>query len=170
MHGAQFQPMRTLCDPGGMLENAAKGCRERFSRHAAGAILALVGVGLDPMVGDGRAGGEPDACMALRIVNEATQSCGAAWSANKAAVQADRHHAPALCIEHVETVFEVIKKLIARIKALRGCKSHIIGVQRIGHNQLIARFKFHPIGQIIGIAVGHIGKLPCLSGQADGIF
>ena len=170
VHGAKFQPMRAFCDPGGMLKNSAIGGREILSGQAAGAQLALMRMGLGPMIGDCFAGGEPNALMALCIFNEPLQRGGAAWPANQPTVQADGHHAPALYVERVETVFEVVKKLIARVKSLGGGKAHVIGVEGVGYNQLIARFKFHPIGHIIGIAVGHLGKLPGLGGQADGMF
>ena len=153
-----------------MLKYSAIGGCERLSGQATGAILALMGVGLGPMISDCLAGGEPDALMALCIFNETLQRGGAAWPADKAAVQADGHHAPAFRVERVETILEVAEKLIARVEPLRGCKAHVIGVERIGHNQLIARLKFHPIGQIISIAVGDIGKLPGFCGQADCVF
>ena len=77
-------------------------------------------------------------------------------------MQANGHHFCAAVftfgIKRIETVFEVVEKLIACIKALRGCKAHIIGIKRIGNNQLVMAAAVHPIGQIIGVAVRDIVK------------
>ena len=89
-------------------------------------------------------------------------------------MQPDRHHlglpCHALGIQRIETVFEIGEKLIAGIKALRCGKPHIIGIQRVGHHQLIAIFHPLPIGQIIAIAVGNILKSALFGGQRHSVF
>ena len=44
--------------------------------------------------------------------------------------------------------------MFARIEALRRSKAHVIGIQRVGNDQML----FHPIGQIIRIGIGGIEK------------
>ena len=52
-----------------------------------------------------------------------------------------------------------------RIETLGCCKAHIIGIKRIGNNQLVMAAAVHPIGQIIGVAVRDIVKPASRSDQ-----
>ena len=89
-------------------------------------------------------------------------------------MQPDRHHLGLSCyalgIERIETVFEIGEKLVPGIKALRGGKTHIIGIEGIGHHQLIVIFHPVPIGQVIAIAVRDVIKAALFGDQCDGIF
>jgi hypothetical protein len=56
-----------------------------------------------------------------------------------------------LFIQHIKTVFQVGIKLLGGIKPLRGRKAHVVGIQRIRHNQVrfagaIAARHFGPEG------------------------
>ena len=62
--------------------------------------------------------------------------------------------------ESVESAFfEILKEMRAGVEALRRGETHVVGVHRVGHDQLIMIAEFHPVGQVVGIAVSDISKL-----------
>ena len=105
---------------------------------------------LSPMGGDLSARGEPDPGVALGIVEEALDRHHPPGTPRQAAMKPNAHHLrralTALGVKRIKTVFEVIVELIAGVKALRGCKAHIIGIQRIRDDQLLAMGGGQPIG------------------------
>ena len=114
-----------------------------------------------PMVGDVKAATEPYPFVALYIIEEAGQGCRASGTPDEATVQTDRHHFGSgftLGIEDVEAILQVGEKLIAAIKPLVGGESHVVGVQRIRNDQVWLTVISHPIGQIVGIAIGVVEK------------
>ena len=59
--------------------------------------------------------------------------------AEQAAVHADRHHlrpVVALGVEHVEGVAQVGEEVIAGVEALRRREAHVVGVERVGHDEV----------------------------------
>ena len=127
-----------------------------------------------PVLRDVDAAGPPDVIMALCVIQEALDGHHPPWAAGKPAMQPDGQHlgppGSPFCIEHVETVLEILVEMLARVKALRGCEPHIIGIQRVGHDQLRVSAVAPPVGQIIGVAVGAIGKPALLGHQSNGVF
>ena len=57
----------------------------------------------------------------------------------------------ALFIELVERVFQVSEKLVAGVKSLGGGKSHVVGVQRVGYDQVQTVALMVPVGKIVSI-------------------
>jgi hypothetical protein len=58
-------------------------------------------------------------------------------------VQADGQHLRliqairiALGVQHIESVLQIIEELRAGVEALRGGEAHVVGVQRVRHDQL----------------------------------
>ena len=88
-------------------------------------------------------------------------------------MQTDRHHLGLSCgafgVERVETVFQIEVKLLARIEALGCGKPHVIGVERIGDDQLVFLIALIPVGQIIGITVGDVIKSALLTDQIHSV-
>ena len=126
------------------------------------------------MVGNVDAAGEPDLVMALHVIDEPGKGCGASWAANQTAVQADVHHfrstGGSLGIEHVESVLQIAEELVAAVEPLSCGKTHVVGIERVGNDQLGLAVMFVPIGQVVGIAVGNIGKTAFLADEIDGVF
>ncbi len=57
----------------------------------------------------------------------------------------------ALFIELVERVFQVSEKLVAGVKSLVGGKAHVVGVQRVGYDQVRAVVLKVPVRQIVRV-------------------
>src|SRR5436190_8466723 len=82
-------------------------------------------------------------------------------------MQADRHHlrrpAATLLVKAVEAVLQIGKELITAVKTLRGCEAHIVGIEGVGNDEMLAAARIvDPVRQIIGIAVGRIEEPPFL--------
>ena len=112
--------------------------------------------------------------MALRIFDELPQGFSPTGTANQAAMQANRQH---LCraslpfaVERIKAGFEIVEKLRPGIEPLRCGKAHIIGVKRVGQDQLLPAVEIHPIGQVIGVGVCNIGKSSGFCRQPHGVF
>ena len=56
-------------------------------------------------------------------------------------------------VEDVEGVFEVLVELSAGIEPGNGRKSHVIGVQGVGHYQVIDAVYFDPVREIVGVRI-----------------
>src|SRR5688572_25466573 len=69
---------------------------------------------LEPMAGDVDASRDPH-LLVLHVLDEALERRQAAGPADQAAMQADRHHAMLLRVQHVEGVLQVIEEIIARV-------------------------------------------------------
>ncbi|MEJ2299724.1 MAG: hypothetical protein P8X94_14760, partial [Woeseiaceae bacterium] len=74
--------------------------------------------------------------MAADEVEKASDGRCPSGPAGEAAMQADRHHAPAFFVQGLERVLEVAIKLPARVKSLRGREAHIVGIERVRHHEL----------------------------------
>src|SRR4029453_18800308 len=127
---------------------------------------------LSPMVGDVEAATKPHPFVALYIIEEASQGCRPPRTSDEATVQTDRHHFGSgftLGIEDVEAIPQIGEELLAAIKPLVGGESHIVGVQRIRNDQVRHTVISHPIGQIVGIAIGVVEKSALLHEEFTGI-
>ena len=88
-------------------------------------------------------------------------------------MQADRHHlrrALAFGIEHVEGILQIGEELVAAVEALRRGEAHVVGVERIGHDELRTARPVHPIGQLVGVGIGGIEKAALLHGERQRIL
>src|SRR5690606_31432579 len=134
---------------GRMLENASI-TRDEFvfaslRRHDTGSDRLVVFM---PVTGDVDAPCDPYLVVALHVIEEAFQRGCTAWTSDKAAMQANGHHLRrafrAFAVEHVERVFQIGEELVAGVETLRRCKAHVIGVQRIGYDQMRSVRSLHP--------------------------
>ena len=173
MRGPEFKLMRALGDPGAVLEDAAEAGHEGGAVHLGGALARDRRMRRGPVLGDLQAGGEPDALVAADIVEKAFQGLRPAGTPDEAAMQADRHHLRralnALLVEAVEAVLEIGEILVARVEALRRGEAHVVGVERVGHDQLVACPEARPVGQVVGIGVGGIGEAALFGHQPHGV-
>src|SRR5882724_4129277 len=87
---------------------------------------------LQPVVRDVDSARNPD-FFVFHIFNEFLKGFESSGFANQATVQPDRHHAPALGVEDVEGILEVLVELLAGVEALRRGEAHVVRVQRVGH-------------------------------------
>ena len=126
------------------------------------------------MAGDVDAARQPHFLMRLDVVNEPLQRRGAARAADQPAMQADIHHArpprATLFVVRVERIPEIGEELVAGIEALRRRETHVVGVQRVGNDQLrpdlvAVAVMVQPIGQFVVIGVGHIVEAAFLGGK-----
>src|SRR5215213_7178641 len=112
---------------------------------------------LMPVARDINAAGDPDLLVAQKIGDEALQGGSATRPSGQTAMKADRHHLRrASCTfreEQVEGVLEISEKLIARIEALGGGKAHVIGIERVGDDEMRTAWARYPIGQIVGVGI-----------------
>src|SRR5260221_1898966 len=125
-----------------------------------------------PVPRDIDAAADPHFVVTLHVVEEAGEAGEATGSPDEAAMQPDRHHLRPLLpfrVEHVETVAQIGEELLAGIEALGGGEAHVVGVERIGHDEMVAPLLAHPIGQIVGIGIGIVEKTALLDDEAAGL-
>src|SRR5229473_2593783 len=114
---------------------------------------------LVPMARDIDSSRNPNAIAWREIVEKANKPRRPARPSNQPAMEPDRHHfggALALGIEHVERVLEICEELIAIAKTLRVDESHIVGVERVGDDEMRSLWSLDPVGQIIRVGVRRI--------------
>ena len=186
VRGAELELMGAFGDPGGMLEYAAEALDEFCARHARGPERwRLVGMRLLPVAGDVDAARQPDLLMRLDVGNESLQRRDAAGAADQPAMQADIHHArppgAALLVVRVERIPEIGEELVAGVEALRRREAHVVGVERVGDDELrphlvAVAVMIQPIRQFVVIGVGHIFEAAILGdkshrvgGRASGV-
>src|SRR5439155_20789506 len=140
-----------------------------ISRRGAGLICSAMGMVLQPVARDVDAARDPHFAFPARITQKALQRSEASRPADEAAMQADRHHAPALGMKNVERVLQVIEELLAGIEALRRREAHVVGVERIWNHELrLAIAKVVP-RQIVVVVVGVVHEAAILDHQAPGV-
>nr|GEU28080.1 hypothetical protein [Tanacetum cinerariifolium] len=139
--------------------------------HGSSGVIRVHGA---PVVGDIDAAGDPHLVVALHVIEEARQRGQARRPAHDAAVQADGQHLGrvqpgrvALGVQHVEGVLQIVEELRARVETLGGGKAHVVGVERVGHDQL--RCAGHlavgagvrdllPERQVVAVVIGVVGE------------
>ncbi len=72
-------------------------------------------------------------------------------------------------VEGVEAVLEVGEELVAGVEALGGGEAHVVGVEGVGDDQLLAAGVGAPVGQVVVVGVGDVGKAAFLGGEVDGV-
>src|SRR5438034_35 len=89
--------------------------RTSAPQRGAGLICSAMGMVLQPMARDVDAARDPHFALPARITQKALQRREAPGPADEAAMQADRHHAPALGMQNVQRVLQVVEELLAGI-------------------------------------------------------
>ena len=93
------------------------------------------------MLGYVDAARDPNAFEGLDVFKETLQSHYAAGTSDQAAMQADVQHlrrtVQPFGIKRIKAVFEVFKELLPGVEPLRGCKTHIIGVESVRQDKLV---------------------------------
>ena len=92
-------------------------------------------------------------------------------------MHADGHHlrrAFPLFVQHVKAVLQVGIELLGGVKPLRGGEAHVVGIQRIRHDQVrlagaVAAGHFRPEGQIVAVVVAVIVEAAVLHHQLAGV-
>src|SRR5688500_18444291 len=131
-----------------------------------GRIASLsMGMVLEPVARDVDAPRNPD-LLVLHVADESLERGQAAGAAREAAVQADRHHAMLLGVQHVEAVLQIGEEIVARVEALRGGEAHVVGVERIRHHQLRLAVSRVVPGDVVVVVVGVVDEAAVLHHQA----
>ena len=191
--GERSRRQRALRDPGRMLEHAAergdeRGRRQRVEfgqRHAAvpvpepapGRCGGRERVGRLPVARDVDAPREPDVgdgCGRSRRSAPAPargrDGRRAGSGARSTASSARRGRRVAFGVQPVERVLEEGEELVAAVEALRRGEAHVVGVERVGHDQVRHRsaraLDLGPVRQVVGIAVGVVDEPAVLDDQA----
>ena len=78
--------------------------------------------------------------MTCNVIQESLQRHSAARSTDQPAVQPNRHHfgtaRQPLLQKAIKRVFEVDVELLAAVEALGRCKSHVVTIKSVGHDQV----------------------------------
>src|SRR3990170_6653466 len=135
-----------------------------INRRGGGLMGSTMGMVLEPMTGDIDAPRDPH-LLVLHVLDEPLERRQAARPAGEAAVQADRHHAVLLRVQHVEAVLQIGEKVVARVEALRRGEAHVVGIERIRHHQLgLAVLRVVP-GDVVVVVVGVVDEAAFLHHQ-----
>ena len=122
---------------------------------------------LPPVPGDLYTPAEPDILVVQGISDEAFQAGHLRWPPSDTAMQAHAHHLRTLLtlgIEHVEGVLQIGEELLAGVQPRAG-EPHVVGLQRVGHNQLLMPSNGRPKRKIVGVVVGVVEKAPVLGDE-----
>ena len=107
------------------------------------------------------------------VVEESLQRSGARRAPDDAAVQADRQHLRlsrnALGVEHVECVAQVREELVTVGESRGRSEPHVVGVQRVRHDEVVPIAYPHPVGQVVGVGVGVVDETAVLDDQVAGV-
>src|SRR5579872_4617278 len=120
---------------------------------------------LAPMFGDVAAGAEPNAVATARIVQEFDQAGRLAGPADQPVVQRDAHQLRALgalVIEQVEAVDQILRKFIGGAEAGIAVETVVVGLERIGNDEMSAAADLDPEGQLVAEIVAIVRKAAML--------
>ena len=143
-----------------VFEDVAEHLGEERPAHPSRPVAAGRGMVAHPVTGDVEPRRHPHVAVTPHVVEEPLQRRRPPRPAGQAAVQPDRQHAPAplrtLAVEDIKAVLEVLEEMLARVEALRGGEAHVVDVEGVGHDQLLAAANKLPVGQLVRIGVGKI--------------
>ena len=155
-------------DPAGVLVDAAEPLDEQGARQLRRLPAARRRMLGDPVPRDVEPSRDPYFVVGRRIIEKPRQRRGASGPPDQPAMQADRQHfgrGRAFSVERVERILQIFEKLVARVEPLRRREPHVVGVERIGHDQLRSARTLHPIGQIVGIGIRAIEEAAFLHAE-----
>ena len=173
MSGGETLGMRSFRDMRRVLENIAKRRRKQSPPHPARHISAGGRMVFDPMPRDVDPGCYPNLIVASHIIQKPSERGGTAGAAHEAAMQADGQHLRAdraFFVKHVEGIPEIGEKLVSAVEALGRGETHVVGIERIGHDQVLIRLVRMPIGKIVGVGIGAVEKSAVLDRQRQRVF
>ena len=92
-------------------------------------------------------------------------------------MQADAHHPGclvALGVEHIESIAQVAEKMLAGVEALWRREAHVVGVERIRHDQALQHAAVgsghrHPERQVVAVVVAVVLVAAVVGHQAFGV-
>src|SRR5471032_2909549 len=101
----------------------------------------------------------PYTIILLDVIEETLQRTEASRAAQQPAMHADGQHFrrfAAFFVKYVERVAQVSEKLLGRVETLRRGETHVIGVERVRHDQLrhlraTADLHVHPEWQVVAV-------------------
>src|SRR5688572_18227489 len=125
---------------------------------------SAMGMMLQPVARDVDAAGDPG-LLAPHILDEPLERGEAAGPADHAAVQSHRHHPPALGVEDIERILQVAEEIVAAVEALRGGEPHVVGVERIRHDELRLSMPGVVPRQVVVVVVGVVYEAAVLDHQ-----
>mmetsp|Transcript_18399 Transcript_18399/g.29789 ORF Transcript_18399/g.29789 Transcript_18399/m.29789 type:complete len:294 (+) Transcript_18399:2406-3287(+) len=157
MGAAQFQRPGSFRHPGRMLKHTAELRDKGVPLHLRRTHPALMWMMLRPMGRNISPPRTPHTFMPPHIFDKAAQCLHPPRPAHQTAMQTHRHHRrPAFDtfgIKRIKGIAQIGIELIACIEPLRRGKAHVVAIQRIRDDQLIALARLGPIGQIVIIGV-----------------
>src|SRR5262245_36715984 len=95
------------------------------------------------------------------VIEKTCERGCASRAPDQPAVQSDGHHFRRLLafgIERVECVLEIGKEVIAGAETLCVDETHVVGVERVGNDEMWSFRSAHPIWQIVGVGIRGIKK------------
>ena len=95
-----------------------------------------------PVSGDLLPRAQPDLVMRLHVIQEALQRPESSGPAYQSAVEANIQKLGlrfTLGIQHIKGVAKVGEELVAAVEALCSGEAHVVAVQRVGDDQVMAR-------------------------------
>jgi ATPase subunit of ABC transporter with duplicated ATPase domains len=115
----------------------------------------------DPVPRNVDAPTHPDLVEPGDVIEKSLQPGKAAGTPQQARMHAHRHHAwhaLAFGIQHVEAVAQIMEKVIGRVEALRRREAHVVGVERVRHDQVrafaaVGARHSHPERQVVAVVV-----------------
>ncbi len=127
----------------------------------------------DPVARDVAAPADPDAVVALGVVEEARQPADAPGPADQAAVHGhgqhlgrrDRH----VGVERVEGVGQVAEESLRQVEALGAGEAAVVGSQRMADDQVGLAADGGPIGQLVVAGVAVVEEAALLDHQGPGV-
>src|SRR5262249_27467296 len=97
----------------------------------------------DPVTRGFESLGDPHILVRTDVIEKARQGRESTWAPSDPTMQSDRQHLRrverariALIVEHVESVAQIVEVLLTGGKARGTRKTHVVGVERVGHDQL----------------------------------
>ena len=116
---------------------------------------------------------DPNSIVFEDVVDQALQPGSSARTSNDAPVKADRKHLRAshlaLPPQHVEGIATVLFPFLAGRETPDSCKTHVVGVHRVGHDEVAAPGDCGPVGKIVSVGVGVVEEPAVLDNQSSSV-
>ena len=105
-----------------------------------------------PVLGNVAPGAEPDPVMLAGVFEKLDQADRLARPADQAVVQADAHQLRrlgSLGVHEIERVDHVAGEIVGAAEAGIAVEAVVVGLERIGDDEVVAARDLHPIGQLV---------------------
>src|SRR5262249_55099430 len=130
-------------------------------------------MGSVPMLGDIASRAEPDAVVTADMFQEPDQPGRLARSPDQAIVQADAHQLRclrSLRVEKIERVDHVAGEIVRTTEAGIAIEPVVVGLERIGNDEMAAASDLHPIGELVVESVAVIEEAAGLHQKFAGVL